>query len=188
MYAIVEISGMQYKVGIDQKIRVPQLGVEPGKTVELDRILMIVDEGNVSVGKPVIQDAKIIATVISHGKAKKVIIFKKKRRKTYQLKKGHRQPYTELRIDQMTFGQVEKKRTPRPEKKAVPAAVPKPAEEETAAKKKVAEKKSTAKVAAKSPVKKAAAKPVKEKPAADKKTAAKKTPPKKPAGKPKKES
>ena len=109
MYAVVEVGGMQWKVSNAETIRVPKIEKEPGKSIELDRVLLIVDEEKVSIGKPVVANAKVKATVLSHGKAKKVKVFKKKRRKNYRVLKGHRQEYTELRIDRISFSKEDRK-------------------------------------------------------------------------------
>lgn len=101
MYVVVEVGGMQWKVSKSQTIRVPKMDADPGKAVELDRVLLMVDGGNVKIGKPVVPQAVVKATVLSHGKADKVRVFKKKRRKGYRVLKGHRQGFTELRIDKI---------------------------------------------------------------------------------------
>jgi large subunit ribosomal protein L21 len=99
MYAIVEVGGMQYKIADTEVLKVPLMEAEAGKSVVFDQVLLLVDGQNVRVGKPVLDDVKVEATVISHGKDDKVLIFKKKRRKRYRVFKGHRQNYTEIRID-----------------------------------------------------------------------------------------
>ena len=81
MYAVVEVAGMQCKVAGKEKIRVPKLELEPGKSLELDRVLLVVDKDRVNIGKPLVANAKVKATVLAHGKADKVKVFKKKRRK-----------------------------------------------------------------------------------------------------------
>ena len=117
MYAIVDIGGVQFKVSKSMTIRVPKMGIEPGKSVELNNVLLLVDKENVKVGKPIVAGVSIKANVISHGKDKKVIVFKKKRRKNYRVLRGHRQEYTELQIDQITVG---KTTAPKTEKTAAP--------------------------------------------------------------------
>ena len=99
MYAIVEVGGMQYKIADTEVLKVPRMETEAGKSVVFDHVLLLVDDQNVRVGKPVLEDIKVEATVLSHGKNDKVLIFKKKRRKRYSVLKGHRQDYTEIRID-----------------------------------------------------------------------------------------
>ena len=101
MYAIIEVGGVQYKISGATTIRVPKIEKDPGKSIELDRVLLLVQNDEVSVGKPVVPNVKIQATVVSHGKAKKILVFKKKRRKGYKVLRGHRQEYTDLRIDKI---------------------------------------------------------------------------------------
>jgi len=128
MYAVVEVSGMQWKVSNSVTIRVPKMEKEVGKSVELDRVLLVVDKAKVNIGKPFVPNAKVKATVLSHGKAKKVRVFKKKRRKNYKILKGHRQDYTELRIDRISIDKGKKEKEEAPAKavtkKAAPAARP----------------------------------------------------------------
>ncbi|MCF8057148.1 MAG: 50S ribosomal protein L21 [Desulfocapsa sp.] len=102
MYAIVRTGGKQYQVSNGDQLRVEKLEGNVGDTVELTDVLMVVDEGNVQVGRPVVENAKVVATIAEQGKAKKVIIFKKKRRKGYRLRKGHRQMYTALQIQEIS--------------------------------------------------------------------------------------
>jgi len=98
MYAIVEIAGQQFKVQKDQKIYVHRLDVEEGKKVDFDKVLLIDNDGTISVGAPVIAGATVTAEVLDHVKGDKVIVFKKKRRKGYTVKNGHRQQFTALKI------------------------------------------------------------------------------------------
>jgi len=98
MYAIVEIAGQQFKVEEGKKIFVHRLKAENGKTVEFDQVLLIEDKGKVTVGEPVIKDAVVEAKVLEHLKGDKVIVFKKKRRKGYRVKNGHRQYFTQVEI------------------------------------------------------------------------------------------
>jgi large subunit ribosomal protein L21 len=99
MYAIVKIGGHQYKVEKDDKIYVNRLENQEGDTVEFDNVMLTDDDGNVKVGAPVVEGAKISAKVLEHTRADKVIIFKKKRRKGYQKRTGHRQDITHLVIE-----------------------------------------------------------------------------------------
>ena len=110
MYAVVEVGGMQWKVTKSVTIRVPKMEEEPGKSIELDRVLLVVDKETVRIGKSIVPDVKVKATVLSHGRAKKVNVFKKKRRKNYRVLRGHRQAYTELRIDQISLTKADKKK------------------------------------------------------------------------------
>ena len=98
MYAIVEIAGQQFKVQKDQKVYVHRLEAKEGSKVEFDNVLLIDDNGNVNVGAPAVEGAKVTAKVETHVKGDKVIVFKKKRRKGYKKKNGHRQSFTELSI------------------------------------------------------------------------------------------
>jgi len=98
MFAIVKIAGQQFKVEEGQELFVHQLEAEEGDSLKLDDVLLVDKEGEVSVGTPVL-DAKVNATVLEHVKGEKVIVFKKKRRKGYRRKNGHRQRFTKLKID-----------------------------------------------------------------------------------------
>ena len=98
MYAIVEIAGQQFKVEKDQRVFVHRLDAKEGAKVDFDRVLLTDDKGKVNVGAPAIDGAKVSAKVERHLKGDKVIIFKKKRRKGYAKKNGHRQFFTELTI------------------------------------------------------------------------------------------
>lgn len=99
MYAIVEIAGQQFKVVKDQTLYVHRLQDEVGSSVKFDKVLMIDDNGKVKLGAPAIEGASVKAKVEEHLKGDKVIIFKKKRRKGYKLKKGHRQYLTKLTVE-----------------------------------------------------------------------------------------
>ncbi len=99
MYAIVEIAGQQLKVETGLKLYVHRLQAEEGANVEFDKVLLIDNEGKVVVGAPQIEGAKITAKVLSHLKGDKVIVFKKKRRKGYKVKNGHRQCLTQIQIE-----------------------------------------------------------------------------------------
>ena len=168
MYAIVEIAGQQFKVEKDQQIFVHRLEEKKGDKVEFDNVLLIDNNGKVNVGAPAISGAKVTAKVLDHVKGDKVVVFKKKRRKGYRVKNGHRQAFTRIEIQSI----VEKGATA---KKATATAVKKEAKAEP----KAAAKKAPAK---KAPAKKAAPK-AKTASAAKPKAAAKKTTAKKPAAK-----
>lgn len=99
MYAIVVIAGQQFKVEKDQKVYVHRLNAERGSVVEFDQVLLIDNDGQVTVGAPTISGAKVTAEVVSHLKGDKVLVFHKKRRKGYRKKNGHRQCMTELKIN-----------------------------------------------------------------------------------------
>lgn len=98
MYAIVEIAGQQFKVERGQRVYVHRLEANEGANVEFNQVLLMDNNGKVSVGNPTIDGAKVAATVVSHVKGDKVAVFKKKRRKTYQKWNNHRQQFTEILI------------------------------------------------------------------------------------------
>jgi large subunit ribosomal protein L21 len=102
MYAIVEIAGQQFKVEKDQKVFVHRLQTEEGKKVAFDNVLLLADGDKVTVGAPAIDGAQVGAKVLKHLKGDKVVVFKKKRRKGYRVKNGHRQALTEIQIDNIT--------------------------------------------------------------------------------------
>lgn len=97
-YAIVYIGGHQFKVAPDDMLRVPRLSSEIGEEIGLSSILLLSDGKKVEIGSPYLEGKEVRAEVVRHGRNKKVIVFKKKRRKDYRRKKGHRQQYTEIRI------------------------------------------------------------------------------------------
>ena len=99
MYAVIKSGGKQYKVAPGEKLKVEQLAAEVGAEVVLDQVLMVGDGDSVRVGQPVVAGASVTATVVAHGRGEKVTIFKMRRRKHYQKHQGHRQNYTELKID-----------------------------------------------------------------------------------------
>lgn len=101
MFAIVETGGKQYKVTPGDVIRVEKLDAEVGSEVTLDRVLLIANDEDIKVGTPVVDGAKAVAKVVSHGKGKKIRIFKYKPKKNYRKRQGHRQPYTELSIEKI---------------------------------------------------------------------------------------
>ncbi len=98
MYAIIETGGKQYKVSEGNVIKVEKLAVEAGAEYAFDKVLVVSDDKGVTVGAPYVAGAKVNATVIGDGKAKKVIIYKYKSKKGFHKKNGHRQPYTVLKI------------------------------------------------------------------------------------------
>ena len=99
MFAIVEIAGQQFKVEKDQTLYVHRLQQEEGASIELENVLQLNNNGNVKVGLPTVSGVKVNATVLNHLKGDKVIVFKKKRRKGYRKKNGHRQSFTKIKID-----------------------------------------------------------------------------------------
>jgi len=103
MFAIVTIAGQQFKVEEGQEIFVHQLEAEEGDNVNFDQVLLVENDGNVQLGTPILGGASIGATVLGHQRGDKVIVFKKKRRKGYKKKNGHRQHFTKLKIDNITI-------------------------------------------------------------------------------------
>ncbi len=99
MFAIVDIAGQQFKVEKDQTVYVHRLPHAEGASVELDKVLLVNNNGSIQVGVPTVSGAKVKATVLSHLKGDKVIVFKKKRRKGYRKKNGHRQSFTKIQIE-----------------------------------------------------------------------------------------
>ena len=99
MYAVVKTGGKQYRVVAGEKIKVEQIPADVGAEVILDQVLMVGEGESVRLGKPTLAGASVKATVVSHGRGEKVKIFKMRRRKHYQKHQGHRQGYTELKID-----------------------------------------------------------------------------------------
>jgi len=102
VYAVVETGGKQYKVTVGQTVDVELLGVNEGDTVQFDRVLMVADEGDVRVGRPTVDGARVSATVLGQGRGPKLIAFKYRPKKRYRRKLGHRQGYTRLRVDEIT--------------------------------------------------------------------------------------
>ena len=103
MYAVFETGGKQFRAEPGRRLRVPTLDVEPGTSVEFDQVLLASDGEAVSVGAPLVDGARVKAEVLRHGKDKKLIVFKRKRRKGYRRKQGHRQPFTEIRVDEVVL-------------------------------------------------------------------------------------
>ena len=108
MYAIVEIAGQQFKVEKDQKVFVHRLGTEEGNNVSFDNVLLVDNNGDVTIGAPAIEGASVEAKVLRHLKGDKVIVFKKKRRKGYRKKNGHRQALTEIQIESIAASGAKK--------------------------------------------------------------------------------
>ena len=173
MYAIVEIAGQQFKVEKDQQIFVHRLEEKEGAKVEFDNVLLIDNNGKINVGAPAISGAKVTAKVLDHVKGDKVVVFKKKRRKGYRVKNGHRQAFTQIEIQSIVEKGVTAKKatTSKKEAKAKPKAAAKKAPAKKAPSKKIVSK---AKAASAAKPKASAKKTTVKKPAA-KKTAAKKT-------------
>ena len=115
MYAVVEIAGQQFKVEKDQKVYVNRLEGKEGSKVSFDNILMLDNSGKTTIGTPIVQGASVEAKIVKHLKDDKVIVFKKKRRKGYKVKNGHRQYLTEIQIDGITVSAAKKKAAPKKE-------------------------------------------------------------------------
>ncbi len=181
MYAIVDIAGQQFKVEKDKKVFVHRLEAKEGSKLEFDKVLLIDNDKSVVVGTPVINGALVKAAIIDHMKGDKVIVFKKKRRKGYKVKNGHRQYMTQIVIEEIiekgakkaetkAAPKAEAKTTPKVETKTTPKAEAKVVTKKTEAPKAAANKKPAAtKTTAKAAPKKAA----KKAPATAKKTAPK---------------
>ncbi|RYE92985.1 MAG: 50S ribosomal protein L21 [Myxococcales bacterium] len=105
MYAVIKTGGKQYRVSQGQKLRVEKLIGNPGDKITLNEVLMLgggEGEASIKIGQPVVSGAAVAATIVAQDRAKKLIVFKFRRRKNYRRKQGHRQPYTELLIDSIT--------------------------------------------------------------------------------------
>ena len=135
MYAIVEIAGQQFKVERGNKVYVHRLEASEGSKVEFNKVLLIDADGKVQVGTPSIDGAKVAATVLSHVKGDKVIVFKKKRRKGYQKSNGHRQQFSQILIQGILGKGETLKEEVTVAKKAAPKATKKAAPKKAAAKK-----------------------------------------------------
>ncbi|MEA2078211.1 MAG: 50S ribosomal protein L21 [Candidatus Marinimicrobia bacterium] len=127
MYAIVEISGKQFKVAKDEVVKVPVQNAAVKDKLQFTNIMFIDDNGKVKIGTPFVKDAKVSAKVLEHGRDRKVIVFKKKRRKDYKVKRGHRQGFTMIKIDAITVG---KPKVATPKATSTKKAEPKKAEKE----------------------------------------------------------
>ena len=159
MYAIVEIGGKQVKVEKDQKVFVNRLEGKEGSKVTFDNILLLDNSGKVILGTPSIKGAAVEAKILKHLKDDKVIVFKKKRRKGYKVKNGHRQFLTEIMVEKILEKGAKLKSDDKVEVKESKPAAKKPAVKKPAAKKPAAKKPAVKKPAAKKPaVKKPAAK------------------------------
>lgn len=109
MYAIVEIAGQQFKVAKDQKVYVHRLQEEEGTSISFDKVLLIGDNGTITIGAPAIEGAEVTAKILGHLQGDKVIVFKKKRRKGFRKKNGHRQALTEIQVEGILASGAKKK-------------------------------------------------------------------------------
>jgi large subunit ribosomal protein L21 len=146
MYAVIKTGGKQYKVAAGDYLKVEKLDGDVGSKLVIDKILMLADGDDVTIGSPLVNGAKVNATVLSHGKGDKVMIFKFSRRKHYRKTQGHRQSYTEIQIDDING------------KGAAKVAAKPAASQKTAAAKPLAKKVTAKPATTKSATKKAAAK------------------------------
>lgn len=99
MYAIVETGGKQFKVAPGDTLYVEKLNAEIGDSVALEHVYLVQNEGNTQVGAPFVEGAKVTASVLEHGRGKKIVVFKYKAKKNYHKTQGHRQPYTKIKIE-----------------------------------------------------------------------------------------
>jgi len=104
MYAIIRTGDKQFRAEPGKTLRIPSLAADVGATITFDEVLVAATDGGVSVGTPTVEGARVVGEVVSHGKDRKIIIFKWKRRKNYRRKKGHRQGFTEVRISEIHAG------------------------------------------------------------------------------------
>ena len=145
MFAIISADGRQYRVAKGDVIRFDRMKAEPGDSFETSQVLAIAEEDNkLKIGSPVVEGAKVEGTVLEHGKDKKIIVFKRKRRKTYRRKYGHRQDHTLVKIDKISAKAPAAKKTVQKKVVEETAEATKPSAKKTAAKKTSA-KKTTAK-------------------------------------------
>ena len=118
MYAIINISGKQYKAIPGSRLRVPKQDGDLGKVLTFDKVLLTNDGKNTEIGNPLIKGFSVTATIINHGRDKKILVYKKKRRKGYQRKNGHRQWYTEIE-----FNSIEAAKKQSVKEKTIPSKV-----------------------------------------------------------------
>ncbi len=103
MYAVIETGGKQYRVEPNKILTVEKLDADVGSQVGIEKVLAVRTEAALKVGSPYVEGAKVLATVLEHGKGEKVVVFKYKPKKNYKKKQGHRQPFTKIRIDEILF-------------------------------------------------------------------------------------
>jgi large subunit ribosomal protein L21 len=104
MYAIIRTGGKQFRAEPGKTLRIPSLNVDAGETVTFDEVLLGATDDDVKVGAPLLSGAAVTAEIVKHGKGEKIIIFKHKRRKNYRRKQGHRQKFTEVRVNEINLG------------------------------------------------------------------------------------
>ena len=145
MYAIIESCGKQYKVAEGDVVFFEKLDVEEGKKVTFDKVILVSEDGKVEVGNPYVKGIKVEGKVVSHGKAKKIIVFKMKAKKNYRRKQGHRQPYTKVEITGIKLPTAKKETA---KEKTVETAAKTTTKKTTTAKKTTKKKETTAKTEA----------------------------------------
>ncbi len=158
MFVVIKTGGKQYRAAEGDVLAVEKLQVEAGKKVTFDEVLLLVDNGKVMIGQPHVEDAAVTAVVLENFKDDKVIVFKKKRRKQYKRKTGHRQQLTRIKIEKILTGTAAAETKKAAAEKA-PEAKPAPAKKAVPAPKKEAPAKKAAPAEKKAPAKKAAPKP-----------------------------
>jgi large subunit ribosomal protein L21 len=140
MFAVIKTGGKQYKIQEGEILQVEKLNIEKGKKVKFDAVLLIEDGDKAQIGTPFVKNAVVEAVVVENFKDKKVIVFKKKRRKQYRKTKGHRQELTKVQIERIVFTKKQAPKKAAPKKKAAAKKTLKPAEKALAAKTKTAAK------------------------------------------------
>ncbi len=135
MYAIFRAQGKQFRAEPDATLRLPSLEAEPGDKVSFDEVLLAEREGDVRVGTPTLEGARVAAEVVRHGKDDKIVVYKMKRRKGYRRKQGHRQGFTEVRVLEIGFPKGKAKRLAKREKPEPEAPVVEPVEAEASVEK-----------------------------------------------------
>ena len=145
MYAIIESCGKQYKVAEGDVVFFEKLDAEEGKKVTFDKVVLVSEEGKIQIGNPYVKGVKVEGKVISHGKGKKIIVFKMKAKKNYRRKQGHRQPYTKVEITAIKLPTAKKETA---EEKTVETAAKTTTKKTTTAKKTTTKKETTAKTEA----------------------------------------
>ena len=108
MFAIINIAGKQFKVEEGDQLKVPHLSSDVGKSLVFDKVLLTNDDSNVELGSPILKNVSVSATVVDHGRDRKIRIFKKKRRKGYKRKNGHRQGFSLIKIDSISTSKAKK--------------------------------------------------------------------------------
>lgn len=101
MYAIVQTGGRQFRLSPQETVKIPKVEAPVGGTVELDQVLLVHGDGGLAVGRPLVEGAKVLAEVVDQGREEKIVVFQKKRRKRFTRKRGHRQPFTEIRVKEI---------------------------------------------------------------------------------------